>query len=55
MIVRFKVGDGFRIRFWQDKWFGEMALKEAFLVLYGIACEKDAFIADNLEFLGGYN
>jgi hypothetical protein len=29
--------------------------KGSFSVLYGLACEKDASIAANLEFLGGSN
>jgi hypothetical protein len=35
--TRFELGDGFKIRFWDDVWCGEMTLKEAFPVLYGIA------------------
>jgi hypothetical protein len=49
------VGDSFRISFWHDQWCGEAALKAAFPVLYGLACEKDASIAANLEFLDGFN
>jgi hypothetical protein len=30
-----------------------MVLKVAFLVLFGIACVKDALVEANLEFLGG--
>jgi hypothetical protein len=32
-----------------------MALKVAFPALFGIARVKDAFVADNLEFLGDSN
>jgi hypothetical protein len=32
-----------------------MTLKVAFSVLYGLACEKDASSAANLEFLGDSN
>jgi len=32
-----------------------MALKEAFLDLYGIACVEDAFVAAHLEISGGSN
>jgi hypothetical protein len=32
-----------------------MALKVTFLVLFGIVCAKDDFVAANLEFLGGSN
>jgi hypothetical protein len=46
------MGDVTRTKFWHDLWCGDTVLKEAFLVLFGIACAKDAFVADNLELLG---
>jgi hypothetical protein len=36
-------------------WFGDTVLKVALLVLFGIACAKDASIAANLEVFGGSN
>jgi hypothetical protein len=51
--TRHEMGDGTRINFWHDIWCGDMVLKVAFLVLFGIACVKDALVAANLEFLGG--
>jgi hypothetical protein len=45
------VGEGTRIRFWHDLWCGDMVLKVAFPVLFGIA-RKDAFVVANLELLG---
>lgn len=48
--VRFEVVDGSRIRFWYDMWFGEMNLKEAFQVLFGIARSKKALVADHMQF-----
>ena len=41
-----QVGDGVRIRFWQDRWRGEEPLKVTFPELFSIAREKDASIAD---------
>jgi hypothetical protein len=32
-----------------------MALKDAFPVLFGIACVKDAFVAAQVKFSGGAN
>jgi hypothetical protein len=32
-----------------------MTLKAAFSALFGIAAAKDAYVAKNLEFLGGSN
>lgn len=51
--TRFVVGDGTRTRFWHDVWCRDTVLKEAFPVLFGIAWEKDASVADNMEILGG--
>jgi len=42
------LGNGSRIRFWDDVWCGEMPLKEAFPVLYDIALDKDALVASHL-------
>jgi hypothetical protein len=49
------VGDGIRVSFWHDWWCGDTAVKIAFPILFSIACAKDAFVADNLEVLGGSN
>jgi hypothetical protein len=40
--TNFEVGDGSKISFLRDQWCGEMTLKVAFLVLYGLAHEKGA-------------
>jgi len=42
------LGDGSRIRFWDDVWCGEMPLKEAFPGLYDIACDKNSLVAAHL-------
>jgi hypothetical protein len=51
--TRFELGDGSRISFWDDVWCGQWLLKEAFPVLYGIACDKDACVAAHLDFSSG--
>jgi hypothetical protein len=53
--TRHEVGDGTRISFWHDLWYGDMVLEVAFPILFGIACVKDASVAANLELLGGSN
>jgi hypothetical protein len=53
--TRIEVGNGIRISFWHDVWYGDMVLKVAFPTLFGLAHVKDAYVANNLEFLGGSN
>ena len=53
--TQFEVGEGTRVSFWHDLWYGDSALKFAFLGLFSIACEKDATVADNYEVLGDSN
>jgi hypothetical protein len=50
--TRFDVGDGTRTSFRHELWCGDLALKVDFPLLFGIACEKDTFVVNNLEFLG---
>jgi hypothetical protein len=47
------VTDGSKVRLWHDLWCEDMALKEAFQVLFGTACAKDASVADHVEFSEG--
>jgi hypothetical protein len=49
----FVPGEGSRIRFWEDPWCGDSALKDAFPVLHSIASNKGASIADNMELSRG--
>jgi hypothetical protein len=52
---RFEVRDWARTKFWHYLWCGDTALKEAFLVLFGITRAKDALLWDNLELLSDSN
>jgi hypothetical protein len=49
----FEVGDGSKVRLWHDLWCRDMALRDVFPVLFGIACANDAFVAAHFEFSGG--
>jgi hypothetical protein len=51
--VKFDPGEGSEIRFWDDVWCGDRALKEAFPGLFIIARFKEASIADNAEHSNG--
>jgi len=44
------VEDSSKIRFWHDQWCEDVALKEAFLDLFGITYANDAFVPAHLEF-----
>jgi hypothetical protein len=49
----FEMGDGFKIKFWDDVWCGEMTLKEAFPDLYNFTRVKDVYVVVNLDFSNG--
>jgi hypothetical protein len=51
--TRCELGDGSKIRFWDDTWCGESPLKVAFPALFVIAREKNAFVADHLDYSSG--
>jgi hypothetical protein len=51
--TRFELGERSKVRFWHDLWCEDMALKEAFIVLFGFACTKDAFVVAHMKFSGG--
>jgi hypothetical protein len=46
---KFDIGEGSKIRFWDDIWCGERALKEEYPGLFSIARFKEASIANNME------
>uniref|UniRef100_A0A2N9I916 Reverse transcriptase domain-containing protein n=1 Tax=Fagus sylvatica TaxID=28930 RepID=A0A2N9I916_FAGSY len=51
-LLTFEVGDGTRIRFWDDVWCNGEPLKVVFPELYRIARVKDAVVADHMQFRG---
>jgi hypothetical protein len=51
--TRLNLGIESRIQFWDYVWCGEILLKEAFPVLYDIARDKDAHVADHLFMVNG--
>ena len=45
----FKLGSGEEIRFWEDKWLGNRALKEQYPNIFNIVRKKSATVADVLR------
>ena len=50
--IRFEVGVGDRVTLWTDQWCGDSSLQLTFLVVYGIASNKEASVTSSLERLG---
>ena len=46
--VHFKLGVGDRVKFWIDRWCGDLPLHLAFLILYSFAANKEASIESSL-------
>ena len=51
--VRFEVGNGSRVLFWQDVWCGEQPLMNAFPTLFTIACTNEAWVEENMDIVNG--
>ena len=51
--TKLDLGNGSKIRFWEDMWCGEVTHKDAFPSLYNIASVKDASITDILDCSSG--
>jgi hypothetical protein len=51
--LRFEVGDGTQIKFWNDPWCEIGPLKEAYPELYRISRDKKAWVADHLNYQNG--
>ena len=40
--IVFSEGDGKKVRFWEDRWYGDYALSISFPSLYALATSKEA-------------
>ena len=48
----FSVGNGRRVRFWEDRWCGDKALSISFPSLYALATSKEEWVAEVWDTLG---
>ena len=56
--IVFSVGDGRRLRFWEDRWCGDDALSVSFPSLYVLVASKEAWVVevwDSSREKGGWN
>ena len=54
----FSVGNGRRVRFWEDRWCGDEALSISFPSLYALATSKEVWVVevwDTIGEVGGWN
>ncbi len=51
--VGFTLGDGRRIRFWEDVWCSNGSLASLYLVLFQLAVNKDVMVSDCMETRNG--
>ena len=47
--IQFEVGVRDRVKFWTYRWCGDLPLQLSFSVVYGIATNREAFVALSLE------
>ena len=50
--IQFEVGVGDRVRFWKNRWCGDLTLQLIFSVVYGIATNNETSVHSSLERLG---
>lgn len=48
--LRYEVGDGSLVKFWTDRWCRRSTLKEAYPELYCITWDKEALVADHIQY-----
>lgn len=51
--IHFKLGSRNEIRFWEDRWLGEVPIKEAFRNLYSLALDPKVMVVDLYDEQGG--
>lgn len=51
--MAFEVGDGRRVKFWEDSWCGERTLKTEFPDIYDLAVNPTALVQQIYHFMVG--
>ena len=55
LFLRYDVGDGTRVKFWEDVWCKDCSLKEAFPEFYHISRACNSSIAEVMQYIGIYS
>jgi len=51
--IIYEVGDGTQVKFWQDRWCRESSLANCYPELFRICRNKEAGVADLMQFANG--
>ena len=51
--ILYEVGDGTRLKSWQDQWCGESSLAVCYPELFRICRNREASVADLMQFTNG--
>ena len=44
--ISFSVGNGWKVRFWRDRWCGDSPLSVSFPTLFALGIDKEAWVVD---------
>lgn len=47
--IQFRLGSSSEIGFWEDRWVGEVLLKEPFMNLFSLAMESLVLVVDSFD------
>ena len=51
--IIYDIGDGFRVKFWQDRWCGEIFLVVSYPELFRFCQDKEASVVELMNFTNG--
>ena len=50
--IVFSIGDGRKVRFWKDKWYGNDVLYDSFPSMYALVASKEAWLVELWDSMG---